>query len=76
MKQQPTGIPFSQTTGIVCESCANDTFKEVFYLRAVSRFLTGSPQDAVYPMPAFACAKCGHVNDQFNPTKGPIDAGE
>ena len=50
---------------IICDSCNNDTFVEVNYLRRVSRLLTGTPQDLVLNIPVFACSKCGHINEAF-----------
>ena len=31
-------------------------------LRKASRFLTGTPNDALIPIPVFACTKCGHID--------------
>ena len=61
-------ISLDKTTPIVCESCNNDTFVQVLYIRKASKFLTGTSQDAVMPIPSFACAKCQHVNTEFKPT--------
>jgi len=36
-------------------------------LRKASKFLTGTAQDALIPIPVFACGKCGHVNKDFLP---------
>lgn len=58
-------IPLSKTTPVVCESCGNDTFKQVIYVRKVSKFLAGSPQDIIKPFPTFACDKCDFVNEDF-----------
>jgi hypothetical protein len=58
-------IPLSKTTPVVCESCGNDTFKQVIYVRKVSKFLIGSPEDIIKPVPTFACDKCNFVNEDF-----------
>lgn len=58
-------VGLESSTPIVCEECNNDTFVEVTYLRKISKLLTGSPQDMVVNIPAFACSKCGHINEQF-----------
>lgn len=58
-------IDLENSKPILCDECENDTFVEVNYLRRISKILTGSPQDMIMNVPAFACAKCGHVNDQF-----------
>ena len=58
-------VGLDSSTPIVCEECGNDTFKEVAYLRKISKLLTGSPEDTVVPLPTFACSKCNHVNESF-----------
>lgn len=63
--QHQIRIGLENSTAIICDSCKNDTFVEVNYLRRVSKLLTGAPQDMVMNVPAFACSKCGHVNEQF-----------
>jgi uncharacterized Zn finger protein len=60
-----TRIGLDNSTEIVCESCGNNTFTDVLYLRKVSKLLTGSQDDMVVPLPAFACSKCGHINPEF-----------
>lgn len=65
--QQQQQIDLSTTIGIECQSCGNDKFQPIFFMRKASRFVTGYAQDAIVPVNTFACAKCGHVNDEFNP---------
>ena len=52
---------------MVCEKCENEVFVEGVMLRKASKFLTGTTQDAVVPIPVFTCSKCGHVNNDFLP---------
>jgi len=63
------GIDISKTVGIVCENCSYNVFREAYFLRQASRFITGAPRDIIAPIQVFECAKCGHINDQFNPMK-------
>ena len=65
MDQSKIKVGLENSTAIVCEECGSQTFKEVTYLRRISRLLTGSPEDMIVPIPAFACASCNHVNEQF-----------
>ncbi len=65
--QQQLNIPLDQSTPLLCEECNHDQFKQVFFLRKFSKFITGTEQDALMPIPSFACTKCGHVNDEFQP---------
>jgi len=75
--QQPKklSIPLSQTEGIICEKCQNEVFVPGFILRKASKFLTGDPQDSLVPLQVFACASCGHVNEEFLPIelKGDVE---
>jgi DNA-directed RNA polymerase subunit RPC12/RpoP len=60
-------ISLDKTTPIVCEECSNKSFIQVTFLRKVSKFITGTDQDALIPVPSFSCSKCGHVNVEFLP---------
>lgn len=52
---------------VACEKCECDVFEEKMMIKKVSKFLTGSTQDSIAPMPVIACAKCSHVNEIFKP---------
>jgi len=66
--QQPAlNISLDKTTAYLCDSCGNHTFTEGVILRKASKFLTGSPEDSLIPIPVFYCTKCGHVNNEFIP---------
>ena len=60
-------VALKDTTGIQCEECGHEVFREGVLLRKVSRFVTGTSQDALMPIPVFSCSKCGHVNKDFMP---------
>jgi uncharacterized Zn finger protein len=64
-------INLEDTTEIKCDECGNATFHEAVVLRSISRFITGTAQDGMMPIPVFACDKCGHVNAQFMPQQRP-----
>lgn len=67
-QQQPKlNISLDKTQPMVCEKCENEVFVEGVMLRKASKFLTGTTQDAVVPIPVFTCSKCGHVNNEFLP---------
>lgn len=63
-------VSLKDTTEIVCEECSHNVFSQVFFLRKVSRFTLGTPEDGTVPMQVFACSMCGHVNKEFLP---PVD---
>ena len=52
---------------IKCEKCESIYFKEVIYIKKVSKLLTGSPEDTTVPFPIYKCDSCGHINKGFNP---------
>ena len=64
-------INLEDTTEITCDECGSATFHEAVVLRSISRFITGTAQDGMMPIPVFACDKCGHVNAQFMPKTQP-----
>ncbi len=67
-QQQKINIDINQTTAIKCEECDNETFIAVTFLRKVSRLISPDGQDHLWPLESMACAKCGHVNKEYNPT--------
>lgn len=66
--------PIPKTTAIVCEKCKHNVFVPAFFLRKVSRLLIGASEDGVIPINTFACAKCGHINEEFKPSGIDEDA--
>lgn len=66
-KELNMNVSLKDTLPIVCEECGNSVFTEGVFLRKISRFVTGTAQDALMPIPVFACSKCGHVNEEFMP---------
>jgi uncharacterized Zn finger protein len=71
MEQPQLNISLDKTTAASCDECGNEVFQEGVMLRKASRFLTGTSQDAIIPIPVFACSKCGHVNVEFLPKNLP-----
>jgi len=71
MEQQQVklNISLDKTTSITCEKCGSQAFQEGVLIRKASKFLTGTTQDAIIPIPTFCCANCGHVNDEFLPAE-------
>lgn len=60
-------VSLDKTTPFACESCGHEVFQEGVMLRKASKFLTGTAQDAIVPIPVFCCAQCRHVNSEFLP---------
>ena len=73
-REQPgLNVDFSQTTAEVCGSCGNDTFIPAFKMRKMSALLSPHGKETMIPMQVFACAKCGHINDDFLPKEETND---
>ena len=66
-KELNMNVALKDTTSIACEECGHSVFQEGVLLRKISRFVTGTSQDALMPIPVFSCSKCGHVNEEFMP---------
>jgi uncharacterized Zn finger protein len=67
-QEQPRlNIDLTKTQEVFCDKCGGVVFQEGLMLRKASKFLTGTTQDALIPLPVFSCASCGHVNQEFLP---------
>ncbi len=60
-------VNLSEMPFVTCESCGGNVFEERMMLKQVSKFMTGSEQDSIVPLPVISCAKCSHVNELFKP---------
>lgn len=59
---EQVSIDFSQSSGVICDSCGNSLFTQVYFLRKFSKFLLGEAEDMYAPIVAYTCAKCGKVH--------------
>ena len=69
MKQEKVNININpkDTLPIVCENCGCEKFRPIFFLRKISKFMTGEADDRVMPIDSLACLECNHVNLEFAP---------
>ncbi len=67
--QLKMNITLDKTTPVVCDRCGGQVFKEGLIIRKASKFITGTAQDAIMPIPTFVCANgtCSHTNKEFLP---------
>ena len=66
--QEDAIIKLNLTEQVVNEANELGLIKNINKSRELAnKFLTGTPQDALIPLPVFSCAKCGHVNESFLP---------
>lgn len=68
-EQMNLNITLDKTLPVSCDSCNHEVFQEGVMLRKASRFITGTPQDAIIPIQVFTCSKCGGVNEEFLPSQ-------
>lgn len=66
-QQVNVNVTLDKTTKVDCEKCQHDVFTEGLMLRKASKFLTGTAQDALIPIPVFYCSKCQHINSDMMP---------
>jgi uncharacterized Zn finger protein len=66
-EQVKMNIDLKKTTSITCDNCGKSVFQEGLMLRKANKFLAGTTQDALIPLPVFSCSACGHVNEEFLP---------
>ena len=62
-------VDLSKAEDITCENCGNYTFQEVALMKRLSALMSPTGQEAVIPIPTFACNACGHINKRFLPTQ-------
>ena len=67
-QQQSIPMDINKTTEIKCDECENNTFVAITFLRKVSRLISPDGEEHLWPLESMACAKCGHVNKEFDPT--------
>ena len=58
-------IDLTHAKDIVCEECGNKGFRQTMMLKKLSALVSPSGQEAIIPVMAFACDKCGHINKEF-----------
>jgi len=59
-EQMQLNVDIKQSTPIVSED-GNQIFQEAMILRKVSKFLTGTSEDAIIPIPVFVDTKTGKI---------------
>jgi uncharacterized Zn finger protein len=65
--QQPR-VNLKECETIKCDNCQGIYFREVIYIKRVSRFMIpNATEDQTVPFPIYKCDSCGHINESFNP---------
>ena len=50
---------------IVCPKCGSKVFKEAVILKKVSKVISPTGKEELYPIPVFVCNSCGAIPDEF-----------
>lgn len=62
-----------------CPKCGGRFFREVLMMKRISKLLTATPKDTLYPIPVYVCDKCGEIapsikeSDDFKRLAGNFD---
>lgn len=62
-------IDISKAEDVKCDNCGNYTFQEVVLMKRVSPLISPTGQEALIPIPTFACNACGFINKAMLPYK-------
>jgi hypothetical protein len=73
MQQMEIMKHLKDSTGIKCEKCGCQVFKEGYLMRKISKLLIGSSSDVMVPYPVFTCRDCGHINEEQKPKEFVLD---
>jgi hypothetical protein len=73
MQQMEIMKHLKDSTGIKCEKCGCQVFKEGYLMRKISKLLIGSSSDVMVPYPVFICRDCGHINEEQKPKEFVLD---
>jgi len=60
-------LDLAKSTSLACESCGNHTFLSVFMMRRVSAIMSPTGEEAIVPIPTYACNACGFISSGFMP---------
>ena len=64
---QQMRVDFASETTISCEECECSHFEPVFFIKQLSALVSPTGKEQIVPVQSFHCAKCGHVNKEFDP---------
>ena len=75
-QNQEFNLDLSQTNEITCSNCGHNVFQHAFFLRRLSKFFSPDGVDRLIPLDTMICAKCGNVNEEFNPLPEKFNENE
>lgn len=66
-QQAQPKIDLSQAKDMNCKHCKNPYFIQAVMLKKISRFVTGTANDAVLPVDVLLCGNCGKPFEELLP---------
>jgi len=60
-----SNVDLTHAKDIECDDCNNKGFRQTMMLKKLSALVSPNGQEAIIPVMAFACDKCGHINKEF-----------
>ena len=60
-----SNVDLTHAKDITCEKCEGLGFRQTMMLKKLSALVSPNGQEAIIPVMAFACDKCGHINKEF-----------
>tara|TARA_Y100000593_G_scaffold87373_1_gene167736 strand:- start:60 stop:350 length:291 start_codon:yes stop_codon:yes gene_type:complete len=58
-------MALEKAVDVFCEECNSNQFTPFFYLKKISEFDSPSGKPSIFPLQAYKCLKCDHVNEIF-----------
>ena len=66
-QQAQPKIDLSQAKDMNCSKCNNQYFIQAVMVKKISRFVTGTTNDAILPIDVFLCGNCGQPMEELLP---------
>lgn len=60
-------LDFDKASDVTCDDCGSTRFVVRYLLKRFSGLVSPTGNEMVVPMSVFACAKCGHINEEMLP---------
>lgn len=60
-------LDLDKATDMKCSKCDSEYFIVKYLLKQLTALVSPTGQDTIIPVQVFACAECGHVDQEFLP---------
>jgi hypothetical protein len=74
ISQKQAKPDFSQALDYTCDKCGGTAFVAQYLIKKFSALLSPTGEEMLAPIQVFACAKCGHINNDFLPESDQVAA--